>query len=67
MSPTAGDPQVDADTVVAVTICGIGEGGTIGYDKLQTYTLRNRDGRYERVAFQNTERTGAPRRLTANR
>ncbi|WP_194894408.1 SgcJ/EcaC family oxidoreductase [Catenulispora pinisilvae] len=47
--------QVDADTVVVVTVGGIGKGTTIGYDKLQTYTLRNRDGRFECVAFQNTE------------
>ncbi|WP_432992620.1 hypothetical protein [Dactylosporangium sp. CA-233914] len=38
-----------------MTVGGIGKGTRIEYDKLQTYTLRERDGRYECVAFQNTE------------
>ena len=41
--------------VVVVTIGGIGAGDHIGYDKLQTYVLRDHGGRYECVAFQNTE------------
>ena len=54
---------VDADTVVVVTIGGIGKGRTIEYDKFQTYTLRNRDGRYECVAFQNTEMSRRARKI----
>jgi hypothetical protein len=47
--------QVSEDLVVAVTVGGIGTGEHIGYDKLQTYILRDRGGRYQCVAFQNTE------------
>jgi len=47
--------QVSDDIVVVVTVGGIGTGEHIGYDKLQTYVLRDRGGRYECVAFQNTE------------
>jgi uncharacterized protein (TIGR02246 family) len=47
--------QVSADITVVVTAGGIGTGEHIGYDKLQTYVLRDRSGRYECVAFQNTE------------
>ncbi|EWM13714.1 SgcJ/EcaC family oxidoreductase [Kutzneria sp. 744] len=46
---------VDTDTTVVTTIGGIGIGATIDYDKYQTYTLRRRAGRWECVAFQNTE------------
>ena len=50
---------VDAHTVVVVTIGGIGKGPRIGFDKFQTYVLRDRDGRWECVAFQNTEMSRA--------
>ncbi|WP_433177152.1 SgcJ/EcaC family oxidoreductase [Actinoallomurus sp. CA-150999] len=46
---------VDTDTAVVTTVGGIGKGNNIDYDKFQTYTLRRRDGRWECVAFQNTE------------
>jgi uncharacterized protein (TIGR02246 family) len=46
---------VDAATTVVTTIGGIGTEATIDYDKYQTYTLHLRDGRWECVAFQNTE------------
>src|SRR5690349_9247536 len=38
---------VDAHTVVVVTVGGIGKGPRIGFDKFQTYVLRDRDGRWE--------------------
>lgn len=41
--------------VAVVTIGGIGKGRTIAYDKFQTYVLRDNAGRWECVAFQNTE------------
>lgn len=44
-----------ADSVVVVTVGGIGKGLAIDYDKYQTYTLRDTDGRWQCVAFQNTE------------
>lgn len=47
--------MVDTRTVVVVTVGGVGKGRTIEYDKYQTYTLRNKNGRWECVAFQNTE------------
>jgi uncharacterized protein (TIGR02246 family) len=47
--------QVSDDIVVVVSVGGIGTGEHVGYDKLQTYVLRDRGGRYECVAFQNTE------------
>jgi uncharacterized protein (TIGR02246 family) len=46
---------VDAGTTVVTTIGGIGTDAAIDYDKYQTYTLHLRDGRWECVAFQNTE------------
>lgn len=46
---------VSTDTAVVTTIGGIGTGDVIGYDKFQTYTLHRADGRWECVAFQNTE------------
>ena len=47
--------RVSEDIVVVVTAGGIGADAPVGYDKLQTYVLRDRGGRYECVAFQNTE------------
>lgn len=46
---------VGTDIAVVTTIGGIGKGATIDYDKYQTYTLRRRAGRWQCVAFQNTE------------
>ena len=46
---------VDTDTAVVTTVGGIGTGETIGYDKLQTYTLHRAGERWQCVAFQNTE------------
>ncbi|WP_030912273.1 SgcJ/EcaC family oxidoreductase [Streptomyces sp. NRRL F-5126] len=45
----------DESTAVVTTVGGIGKGGRIGFDKFQTFTLRRQDGRWECVAFQNTE------------
>jgi len=53
---------VDTDTAVVTTIGGIGAGATIGYDKYQTFTLRRRTGRWECVAFQNTEMSSRAKR-----
>ena len=44
-----------SDDRVVVTAGGIGTEAPIGYDKLQTFVLRSREGRYECAAFQNTE------------
>jgi uncharacterized protein (TIGR02246 family) len=46
---------VGDDTAVVTTVGGIGKGSKIDYDKFQTYTLRRRAGRWECVAFQNTQ------------
>jgi uncharacterized protein (TIGR02246 family) len=53
---------VGTDTAVVTTIGGIGAGATIGYDKYQTFTLRRRSGRWECVAFQNTEMSDRAKR-----
>ncbi|MBV9582617.1 MAG: SgcJ/EcaC family oxidoreductase [Chloroflexi bacterium] len=46
--------QLDAHTVVLLTIGGIGS-GAIEFDKFQTVTLVRREGRWLIAAFQNTE------------
>jgi uncharacterized protein (TIGR02246 family) len=58
--------MVGADIAVAVTIGGIGTGDTIPFDKFQTYVLRRRDGRWECVAFQNTEMSDRAQRAYAS-
>ncbi|MGW2375741.1 MULTISPECIES: SgcJ/EcaC family oxidoreductase [Kitasatospora] len=45
----------DESTAVVITVGGIGKGGRIDFDKFQTFTLHRREGRWECVAFQNTE------------
>ncbi|MBP0458898.1 SgcJ/EcaC family oxidoreductase [Streptomyces montanisoli] len=45
----------DACTAVVTTVGGIGRGSRIGFDKFQTFTLHRQEGRWECVAFQNTE------------
>jgi uncharacterized protein (TIGR02246 family) len=45
----------DESTAVVTTVGGIGKGSRLAADKFQTFTLRRRDGRWECVAFQNTE------------
>lgn len=45
----------DESTAVVTTVGGIGKGGRIDFDKFQTFTLRRREGRWECVAFQNTQ------------
>lgn len=42
-------------TAVVTTVGGIGTGDRIKFDKFQTFTLHRREGRWECVAFQNTE------------
>ena len=46
--------QVDADTVVLLTVGGIGV-TEIVYDKFQTFVLVRREGRWLIAAFHNTE------------
>ena len=43
------------DAASVLTIGGLGKGDSIPYDKLQTFTLVRRDGRWMCAAFQNTE------------
>ncbi len=43
------------DTASVLTVGGIGRGRRIAFDKLQTYTLVRRDGRWTCTAFQNTK------------
>jgi len=50
------------DTAVVTTIGGIGV-GEIVYDKYQTYTLHRRAGRWECVAFQNTEMSSRAKQI----
>jgi uncharacterized protein (TIGR02246 family) len=57
----------DPDTAVVTTIGGIGTTDPIGFDKFQTYTLRRRSGRWQCVAFQNTEMSDRAKRLYATR
>ena len=58
--------ELDANSAVVVTIGGIGTGGTIPYDKFQTYTLRRTDaGRWQCAAFQNTEMSSRARQTHA--
>ncbi|MFE2374022.1 SgcJ/EcaC family oxidoreductase [Streptomyces sp. NPDC059398] len=45
----------DESTAVVTTVGGVGKGSRIGFDKLQTFTLRRHEGRWECVAFQNTK------------
>lgn len=47
--------RIDDDTVVVLTIGGIGIGETIPYDKFQTFVLRRSDGAYRCIAVQNTQ------------
>ena len=44
-----------ADTAVVLTAGGIGTGEPIPYDKLQTFTIVRREGRWLCAAFQNTK------------
>jgi len=43
------------DAVVVLTAGGIGTGAPVSYDKLQTFTLVRRDGRWLCAAFHNTK------------
>jgi uncharacterized protein (TIGR02246 family) len=43
------------DAASVLTIGGLGKGDSIPYDKLQTFTLVRRDGRWMCAAFQNNE------------
>jgi hypothetical protein len=38
-----------------LTVGGIGTGGSVPYDKLQTFTFVRREGRWFCAAFQNTK------------
>jgi uncharacterized protein (TIGR02246 family) len=44
-----------ADAASVLTVGGIGKGRHVPFDKVQTYTLVRRDGRWSCVAFQNTK------------
>ncbi|NGO71101.1 SgcJ/EcaC family oxidoreductase [Streptomyces boncukensis] len=55
--------DIDSDSVAVVTVGGIGKGKAIPYDKLQTFILRSREGRFECVAFQNTEMSRRTKKL----
>lgn len=55
--------DIDTDSVAVVTVGGIGKGKTIPYDKLQTFVLRRREGRFECIAFQNTEMSRRAKKL----
>lgn len=46
--------QVNAEALTVLTVGGIGKGRDIPFDKLQTYTLARRHGRWVCTAFQNT-------------
>jgi uncharacterized protein (TIGR02246 family) len=54
---------IDSDSVSVVTIGGIGKSAKILYDKIQTYTLRRHEGKWECVAFQNTEMSSGSKRM----
>jgi uncharacterized protein (TIGR02246 family) len=43
------------DAAVVLTAGGIGTGASVPYDKLQTFTMVRRDGRWLCAAFQNTK------------
>ena len=47
--------SLNPDTVSVLTAGGIGTSQDIPYDKLQTFTIIRRDGRWMCTAFQNTE------------
>ena len=55
--------RLDDRTVSVLTAGGIGKGSTIRYDKLQTFTVVNRDGHWLCSAFQNTAMSRRARRL----
>ncbi|MFE9455145.1 SgcJ/EcaC family oxidoreductase [Streptomyces sp. NPDC006739] len=57
----------DESTAVVTTVGGIGKGGRVDVDKFQTFTLRRRDGRWECVAFQNTEMSRRSKRAYRSR
>jgi uncharacterized protein (TIGR02246 family) len=46
--------RIDADAASVLTIGGIGSGRVIRCDKLQTFTMVRREGRWLCAAFQNT-------------
>jgi uncharacterized protein (TIGR02246 family) len=50
-----GSRSIDSKTVSVLTAGGIGKGDQIPFDKLQTFTLVNIDGRWKCAAFQNTK------------
>jgi hypothetical protein len=43
------------DVILALTIGGLGKQEPIRYDKIQTFTLLRRNGRWRCAAFQNTK------------
>ena len=60
---TIGMRQLGDDVAAALTIGGIGKGHEIPYDKLQSFTMVRRDGRWLCAAFQNTQMSRSARRL----
>jgi|SRR5450631_498376 len=50
------------DAVSVLTAGGIGKGANIPFDKLQTFTLVRRGGRWSCVAFQNTKMSRSARK-----
>jgi uncharacterized protein (TIGR02246 family) len=47
--------QLSDDAFSVLTVGGLGKGGSIPYDKVQTFTFVRRGGRWKCAAFQNTE------------
>ncbi|BCJ33917.1 hypothetical protein Athai_14200 [Actinocatenispora thailandica] len=58
---------LDPDTAVVTTIGGIGTTDPIDFDKFQTYTLRRSSGRWQCVAFHNTEMSTRAKHTYATR
>lgn len=53
---------LDAEAVSVLTVGGIGKGAVVPLDKLQTYTLVRRNGRWVCQTFQNTKMSKNARR-----
>ncbi len=55
--------ELGADAASVLTVGGLGKGDVIRYDKLQTFTMVRRDGRWICAAFQNTKMSRRAERL----
>ncbi len=51
------------DAASLLTVGGLGKSDSIAYDKLQTFTMVRREGRWMCAAFQNTKMNGRAKRL----